>query len=165
MLALLVLGLLALTVAVLVKGPDAVPDGVLPQQEPTAAEEELLAYQEVRTAAREWTVDFLHVDHEAMDPLIERVLAGATDPFREQYASSAERLRAQARANRSEATGEVLQVGVGELDGDRATLFVAANSEVSNKHTRKPQQRYYRIELEMVRQDGRWLTSDLTFVG
>lgn len=165
MLGLLVLGLLALTLAVLAKGPDAVPDGVLPQEEPTAAEEQLLAYAEVQAAAREWTTDFLRVDHESMDPLVERVLAGTTDPFRKEYAASEEKLKSQARANESQATGKVLEVGVNELDGDRATLFVAADSEVSNKHTAKSQQRYYRIELTMVREGDRWLTSDLTFVG
>lgn len=164
-LALLVLALLVWAVAIVVKGPAAVPDAIAPAHEPSAAQRQLLAYDDVKAAAREWTTDFLRVDYQHMDPIMKRVLAGTTDPFKGQYRKSEENLKSLARINKSVSTGKVLQVGVSELDGDRATLYVAANSEVRNKNTKKPQNRYYRIQLEMVRQGDSWLTSRLTFVG
>ena len=46
-----------------------------------------------------------------------------------------------------------------------ATVLVAANSTVTNTGTTdEGQVRYYRLRLELVREDGRWLTSDLRFV-
>lgn len=164
-LGVLVLALLAVTVAVLVRGPDVVPDQLVPAAKASSAEKELLAYAEVKAAAREWTTDFLRVDHENMDPIIKRVLAGTADPFKGQYEASRENLKQLAKANESVSTGEVIEVGVSELEGNEATLYVAANSEVKNKNTEKPQERFYRIELKMVREGGSWLTSGLTFVG
>ncbi len=44
-------------------------------------------------------------------------------------------------------------------------VFVAADSQVTNKSTKgKAQPRYYRLKLTMVRQGGTWLTSNLEFV-
>lgn len=161
----LVLALLGWAAAILAQGPAAVPDVLAPAHQPTAEQRQLLAYDDVKAAAREWTTDFLHVDYQHMDPIMERVLAGTAQPFKGQYSSSRENLQQLAKINRSVATGKVLQVGVSELDGDKATLYVAANSDVSNKNTKKPQKRYYRMELTMVRHGDEWLTSQLTFVG
>jgi hypothetical protein len=164
-LAVLVLGLIAWAVAILAQGPDAVPDAIAPAHQPSATERQLLEYDQVKAAAREWTTDFLHVDYRSMDPIMKRVLAGTAPPFKGQYESSRENLKSLARINKSVSTGNVLQVGVSELEDGHATLYVAANSEVKNKNTDKPQTRYYRIELKMVRQGDNWLTSALTFVG
>ncbi len=63
-------------------------------------------------------------------------------------------------------TGKVLSAGISELDKNNAVVFVAANSAVTNSSTKgKAQPRYYRLKLTMVRQGGKWLTSDLQFVG
>ena len=43
-------------------------------------------------------------------------------------------------------------------------MLVAANSTVTNTRTEEPQVRYYRLELGLVRKDGRWLTRSLRFV-
>ena len=46
-----------------------------------------------------------------------------------------------------------------------ATVLVAANSTVTNTSTGSDGQvRYYRLRLELVREDDRWLTSDVQFV-
>jgi Mce-associated membrane protein len=42
---------------------------------------------------------------------------------------------------------------------------VVADSTVSNLNTKSPQPRHYRLQLDLVRQGSRWLTSDLQFVG
>lgn len=131
-----------------------------------AVDEALTArHQEVAAAARAEAVAFLTVDHEDMDPLIDAVLAGATGDFEEQYESQRETLTREAIRTEATSTAEVVALGVGDLDEDSATVLVAANSTVTNTSTgSEGEVRYYRLRLELVREDDRWLTSDVRFV-
>lgn len=129
-------------------------------------DDELTAAQhDVAGAARAEALAFLTVDHRDMDPLIDEVLDGATGDFAEQYASQRETLTREAVRTGATSTPEVVALGVGDQDDDSATVLVAANSTVTNNATGdEGQVRYYRLRLELVREDGRWLTDDLRFV-
>lgn len=121
--------------------------------------------QEVAEAASAEAVAFLTVDHEDMDPLIEAVLAGATGDFAEQYADQRAQLKKQARRSEATSVGEIVSLGVGDLDESSARVLIAANTRVTNKLTDgETQTRYYRMQLDLVLEDGRWLTSNLEFV-
>lgn len=123
------------------------------------------AQREVAEAARAEAVAFLTVDHRDMEPLIDAVLDGATGDFAEQYASQRERLTSEAVRTEATSTGEVVALGVGDLDDDSATVLVAANSTVVNTSTDSSGQvRYYRLRLDLVREGERWLTSNVEFV-
>ena len=123
-------------------------------------------YEEVTAAAREQTLAFLTVDYKNMDPLMEKVLAGATGPFKEQYERAGVTLKTTAQQARSKATGEVKEIGIGDIDGDTAVVFVAADGSVTNKDTKgKAQPRTYRFKMTMVRKGDKWLTSDLQILG
>jgi Mce-associated membrane protein len=123
-------------------------------------------YEEVTEAARAETLAFLTVDYKDMDPLIDKVLAGATGPFKEQYERAKVTLKATAQEGQSVATGEVKAVGIGDIDADTAIVFVAADGSVTNKSTKgKAQPRAYRFKLTMVREGTKWLTSDLQILG
>ena len=122
------------------------------------------AQHEVAAAARAEALAFLTVDHRTMDVVVERVLDGATGEFREEYESQSRRLTREATRTRATSAGEVVALGVSDLGDDAATVLVAANSTVTNTSTDEPQVRYYRLELGLVREDGRWLTSTLRFV-
>jgi Mce-associated membrane protein len=94
------------------------------------------------------------------------VLAGATGGFAKQYAAGRRDLIASTEQSLSRSRGKVLRVGVTDLAADRATVLVAADAQVSNRATRgATQPRLYRLRLTLDRVDGRWLTSDLQFVG
>lgn len=160
----LVLGLLAL---VLLAGT-ALLLGKQASATPADPRAEMLSrtYEEVTEAARRQTLAFLTVDYTDMDPLIAEVLAGSTGKFKEQYERARGRLVASARDSRAMSTGKVLSVGVGDVDDTGATVFVAADSEVSNRSTGgRTQQRYHRLRLTLTRRGDTWLTSDLRFVG
>lgn len=123
------------------------------------------AHQDVAGAARREALAFLTVDHRDMDPLIDAVLAGATGGFAKQYASQRETLTSEAVRTEATSTPEVVALGVGDQDEESATVLVAANSTVTNTGTGADGQvRYYRLRLRLVREDDRWLTSDLQFV-
>ena len=131
-----------------------------------AVDEELTADQrEVAAAARTEALAFLTVDHRDIDPLVDAVLAGATGEFKEQYADQRARLVREAKRTGAISTGEIVALGVGDMDADSATVLVAANSDVSNRRTGdEPQTRYYRLRLDLVRVGDRWLTSNVQFV-
>ncbi len=119
-------------------------------------------YEDVTKAARAQTLAFLTVDYQNMDALIAKVLAGSTGPFKQQYARAKGALKAAARQARSKATGEVKQIGIGDIDSDTAVVFIAADGSVTNKETKgKAQPRTYRFKMTMVRKGDKWLTSDL----
>ncbi len=123
------------------------------------------AQQDVAGAARREALAFLTVDHRDMDPLIDAVLDGATGGFAKQYASQRETLTREAVRTEATSTPEVVALGVGDQDEESATVLVAANSTVTNAGTGPDGQvRYYRLRLRLVREDDRWLTSDLQFV-
>ena len=123
-------------------------------------------YKSVTAAARAETLAFLTVNYKDMDPLIAKVLAGSSGTFRSQYEKAKVNLKASAQQSQAVSTGKVLSVGVGDIDDGDAVVFVAANSQVSNKSTKgKAQPRYYRFKLTMNRKGSHWLTSNLQFVG
>jgi Mce-associated membrane protein len=123
-------------------------------------------YKAVTSAATRESLAFLDVDYKAMDPRIAKVLAGATGAFKTQYSGAASSLRTSATEAQAVSSGKVLSVGVSDLTSKSAVVFVAANSQVTNKSTKgKAQPRYYRLKLALVRSGSSWLTSDLEFVG
>jgi Mce-associated membrane protein len=124
------------------------------------------AYRDVTKAAEAETIAFLTVDYQDMDPLIQKVLDGATGQFKTQYGGAKENLKSSATTAQAQSTGKVLSTGIGDIDGSNAVVFVAADSQVKNKSTKgKAEPRYYRLKLTMKKQGDRWLTSDLQFVG
>ncbi|MET0840086.1 MAG: hypothetical protein ABWY19_14990 [Marmoricola sp.] len=122
-------------------------------------------YEAVSKAAKEETIAFLTVDYKNMDALMDKVLSGASGTFKEQYSGARSNLKTSATRAKAVSTGKVLSVGVSDIDQDNATVFVAADSQVTNASTQgKAVPRYYRLKLTMVRQGDSWLTSDLAFV-
>ena len=52
------------------------------------------------------------------------------------------------------------------MSPDRATVIVATTGTVSNRRTGGQEvPRHYRLRLTLLRVGGRWLTSDIAFVG
>jgi len=153
------LALLATAVLFVTRGAEATPGE---SRTETLSDQ----HEAVTKAAREVTLAFLTVDYRKMDPLIKKVLDGATGTFEESYNRSKVTLKASAQEAQATSTGKVLHIGVSDIDETDAVVFVAADSKVKNKSTKgKAQPRYYRLKLTMVRQDGKWLTSNLQFVG
>ncbi|MGZ4614458.1 MAG: hypothetical protein ACXV4A_02765 [Actinomycetes bacterium] len=120
-------------------------------------------------AARQQAVNFTTLDYRHLDRDLGRVVAGSTGDFRKQFRSGTQDLTKLVTANKAVATGEVLDAGVVSDDADSARVLVVADSTVTNTGSPTPQKRHYRIQMDLVRdpsvQGGRWLVSDLTFVG
>lgn len=150
-------------VAVRADGPDRFEQALAPWR--GQDEDVSVRHREVAAAAKDLAVAFLSVDHTDMDALVEKVLAGATGEFAAAYAADRDRLVREAQRARSLSVAEVVAVGVAELGEESATVLVAADTVVRNRTTGdRAEARYYRLRIEMVREDGRWLARGVEFV-
>ena len=122
-------------------------------------------YAAILSAATEETEAFVNIRYDRAQESIDAVAEGATGDFAEQYDASTEGVLTLLEENRSVMEGEVVWIGVVDADADSATVLAATTGTVANAQTDdEPVARAFRLRLELVLVDGRWLTSDLQFV-
>ncbi len=122
-------------------------------------------YGDVLASATAEAEAFVNLRHDDARAGVDRVAAGATGEFRERYTEAGDRVVAALERNRSVLAGDVLWAGVVDLDGDRATVIAATSGTVTSRRTEGvPLPRDFQLRLELVLEDGRWLTRDLRFV-
>ena len=119
-------------------------------------------YDEVTKAARDETLAFLTVDYKNMDPLIDKVLAGATGNFKDQYERAKDTLKTTARQG---AVG-----GHRRGEGGRHRRHRRRHGSRVRRGRRRGDQQDHQgqgpaahlpLPLTMVREKDKWLTSDL----
>ena len=122
-------------------------------------------YGDVLAAARAEAEALVNIRYDDAEAGVAKVAEGATGKFGEQYSTASESVIKVMRQNESVSEGEVLWAGVVDVDPDSATVIVATEGTVANKQTGgKPVSRYFSMKLSLVREGGRWLTSNLEFV-
>ena len=78
-------------------------------------------------AARSQARAFTTIDHREIDASLDRVLAGATGEFAEQFEESRDDIAIGARENQSVSRGDVVSAGVVSLEDDRAQVIVVVD--------------------------------------
>ena len=157
-----------LTLATLVLFAVAVIGGVVAwnakrHDDRTAAQQE--EYGQVMAAARKQAEAFINIRYDDAQRSMDAVAAGATGKFKDQYASSSDGMVSVLKENRSVMKGRVVWTGVVSLDQDSATVLAATTGTVANVSTHnQPVARNFRLQLQLVKVGGRWLTSDLQWV-
>jgi Mce-associated membrane protein len=146
-------------------GVAAVVLGAMSWSRTAAAADHDARRTEILGAARQQAVNFTTLDYRHLDRDLGRVLRGATGDFRRQFRAGTDDLSALVRQNKAVSEGDVLDAGIVSDDADSARVLVVADSAVTNSADQKPQQRHYRMQLDLVRHGSRWLVSDLQFVG
>ncbi|MEB8341195.1 hypothetical protein [Streptomyces endophyticus] len=121
--------------------------------------------QDILAAARQSALNFTTLDYRHYGRDSDNVLDGATGDFKRQFAAQTAQLTKLVAENKSVSKGQVLDAGLVRSAADSARVLVVADSKVANKSAPKGQARTYRLQLDLVRRDGRWLTSDVDFVG
>jgi Mce-associated membrane protein len=121
--------------------------------------------QDILAAARQSALNFTSLDYRHYDRDSANVLKGATGEFREQFAGQTGQLTKLVAQNKSVSEGQILEAGLVRSDEDSARVLVVADSKVTNVAVPKGESRTYRLQLDLVREDGRWLTSAVEFVG
>ncbi|MET9681104.1 hypothetical protein [Streptomyces coeruleorubidus] len=121
--------------------------------------------QGILAAARQSALNFTSLDYRHYDRDSANVLAGATGEFKEQFTAQTDQLTKLVAQNKSVSEGQVLEAGIVRSDEDSARVLVVADSKVTNTAAPEGEARTYRLQLDLVHKDGRWLTSDVEFVG
>jgi Mce-associated membrane protein len=121
--------------------------------------------QGVLAAARQSALNFTSLDYRHYDRDSANVLAGATGDFKKQFTAQTDQLTQLVAQNKSVSQGQVLEAGIVSSDEDSARVLVVADSKVTNTAAPEGEARTYRLQLDLVHKDGRWLTSDVEFVG
>lgn len=145
-------------------GPTTLPvKGVSELDESSKTEQQ--RYADILASASQEATAFLNISYTDAQTAIDAVMAGATGDFKAQYAKATDALVELLTTNKSVRTGKVLWTGVVAQDPDSATVILATTGTVSNNQTgNQPKAENYRIQLQLVSEEGRWLTSDLQFV-
>ncbi|MEU3381595.1 hypothetical protein AB0E64_31880 [Streptomyces caelestis] len=121
--------------------------------------------QGILAAARQSALNFTSLDYRHYDRDSANVLAGATGEFKKQFTAQTDQLTKLVAQNKSVSEGQVLEAGIVRSDENSARVLVVADSKVTNTAVPEGEARTYRLQLDLVHKDGRWLTSDVEFVG
>ncbi|MEV6948604.1 hypothetical protein AB0N07_43145 [Streptomyces sp. NPDC051172] len=121
--------------------------------------------QDLLAAARQSALNFTSLDYRHYDRDSANVLKGATGDFKKQFTAQTAQLTKLVAENRSVSEGQVLDAGIVRSDAHSGRVLVVADSKVTNTAAPQGEARTYRLQLDLVYRGGRWLTSDVEFVG
>ena len=130
------------------------------------AEESQREDRAVLDAATQLTTAWASVDYREVDDYVTTVKDGATGPFLQQFENAEPFLRQTLKDNESVQVPAIPRDGAALLErrGDQARVIVAMDARVSNKNTKSPQPRQYRLQVQLEQESGTWLMSGLEFI-
>ncbi|MER7521280.1 hypothetical protein [Streptomyces sp. NPDC126499] len=128
-------------------------------------QEEDRRHQDILAAARQSALNFTSLDYRHYERDSANVLNGATGDFKKQFAAQTRQLTKIVTDNKSVSEGQILDAGIARSDERSARVLVVADSKVINVAAPGGTSRNYRLQLDLVLEDGHWLTSDVEFVG
>ena len=114
--------------------------------------------------AREVVVNLTTLNHNDPDGDIERILAGTTGSFRDEFTATEDSFRQVLNMGQVESAGEIKEAGLIDADDSSAQVLVAAASTVKNADAPEGQSRVYRMKVSLESVDGSWLVSNVEFV-
>ena len=122
-------------------------------------------------AATRETLAWATVDYRKVDDYVARVQAGATGRFLSQFKASEKALEALVTSNRSVQVPTIPQNGAGLIcgatercDQGDAQALVAMDATVTNKSSKTPVPRQYRLKITLDQTGGDWKIENLEFV-
>ncbi|GAA4574734.1 hypothetical protein GCM10023176_42440 [Micromonospora coerulea] len=125
------------------------------------------AHRQAVAAARQASVNFVSVSAASVDRDLQRVVAGATGDFRDEFTRGQAQVRTAVVENKVQSQGSVLRAGLVSGDRRHAVVLVAVDATVRNVKAPEGRASHYRIQLDLVRDrdSGDWQVSRLQFVG
>ncbi|WP_251064854.1 hypothetical protein [Streptomyces sp. ISL-44] len=127
--------------------------------------EEDRRHQDILAAARQSVLNFTSLDYRHYERDSKTVLNGATGEFKKQFSAQTAELTKIVAENKSVSEGQIIDVGIARADDRTARVLVVADGKVTNVAAPEGTSRNYRLQLDLVFEDGQWLTSNVEFVG
>ena len=125
------------------------------------------AHQAALAAARQTTVDFVTISASTVDRDLQRVVAGATGDFKDEFTRGLPQVRQAVIENKVQSTGTILRAALVSGDLDSAVVLVAVDASVHNTGAPDGHLSHYRIQVDVAKDPDsqRWLVARLQFVG
>jgi Mce-associated membrane protein len=125
------------------------------------------ARQQALAAAKQTSVNFVSVSASSVDRDLQRIVAGATGDFKDEFVRGQAQVRTAIVENKVESRGTVLRAGLVSGDRRSAVVLVAVDATVKNVKAPDGRASHYRIQVDVTRdgESGAWLVSKLQFVG
>lgn len=123
------------------------------------------SYVEALQAARSGIVDMTSFDHLTIDDDIEQIRRVATGDLRAEAVAELEERRGDIVAAEAVVSTEIVGAGVVRAEEEEATVLMVMQSTQSSTASPQAQVVRYRIEVELQKEDGRWLLSSITGTG
>ncbi|GAB2815501.1 hypothetical protein GCM10022221_11760 [Actinocorallia aurea] len=110
-------------------------------------------------AARQTALNMMTLDYKTINDDIQRVLAGTTGTFKDQYAENSQTFIDEVTKTQAKSEAEVLSAGLTGGDADSAEVIVAVSALVTSPSVPEGTPRYMRFVLDVAKVDGKWLVS------
>lgn len=112
-------------------------------------------------AAREAAAAFTSYDYRHIDEDLDRVAGQSTGEFRDQFTKALGALTAAIKKARGVSTGEVTQAGIVRISNTSAVIIASVDAQITNKDTKGPAMRRYRLQITLNRVDEDWLIANI----
>src|SRR5258705_1708101 len=99
-------------------------------------------------AARQTTVDFVSISAATVDRDLQRIAAGATGDFKDEFTRGLPQVRTAVVENKVSSTGSVLRAALGSSDLDSAVALVAIDASVKNTGAPDGRTSHHRIQAD-----------------
>ncbi|OLL73464.1 hypothetical protein Ae168Ps1_1846c [Pseudonocardia sp. Ae168_Ps1] len=120
---------------------------------------------EVLQAGRQAAVNLTTIHHESAEADVARLMDSSTGDFGAQFGQNQQAFVDIVKQAKVDTTGEVVDAAIDRADDRSASVLVAIRSQVTNAATAEPQQRDYRMAVDLeLAPDGRWMSSGVEFV-
>jgi Mce-associated membrane protein len=122
-------------------------------------------YGAVLASARTEARALVNIDYRDPQAAIDAITSGATGEFKEQLEEGSDPLTEILEQGEATRAGDVVWAGVVAVDDDSARVIVATEGTVTfATTTEEPRAENFRMQLDLQRVDGDWLTSKLEFI-
>ncbi|GAB2960164.1 hypothetical protein LWP59_05815 [Amycolatopsis acidiphila] len=116
-------------------------------------------------AARAEVTNILTIDPKTVDVDVQHIIDGSTGAFKTDFTSRKDVFADVVKEQNVSSTSDIRSIGVESSTVSQASVLVAATSTVTNTASSgQPQPRDYRIRVQLDKEAGHWLASQIEFV-
>lgn len=122
------------------------------------------ARQDAQRVARQNAMNLATIDHRHAEQDVQRVLAGATGEFRDDFQANAASFVSVVQGAEVTTVGQQADAAVESWDGAGGSVLVQVASTVTNRTQPEPQARVWRLRMTMEQVDGVFRTARLEYL-
>jgi Mce-associated membrane protein len=116
------------------------------------------------SSAKTYAVDLASYNYKTLNQDFGKVLAESTPTFKQNFTLSSEALKTAIVKYDASATANVVGAGLVSVTTSRAVVLVFLNQTVDNTLQKNKPTTESRVEITLVRSDGRWLIDQVTLL-